>query len=79
MACADAKNFRYFAYSAPLNSFHHHGVTSTPPSIREVYDQAFSTILATTTEDEMDEGRWSRTLLGIAGVWLLPLVMFLKP
>jgi hypothetical protein len=51
------ESFRYFAYSAPLNSFHHHGVTSTPSSLREVYGQAFSALLATTTGDKMRTGR----------------------
>jgi len=50
------ENFRDFVYSAPLNSFHHHNVTSTPASVREVYGEAFSTLLVTTTEEKMRAG-----------------------
>ncbi len=40
------ETLRYFAYSAPLNSFQHHKVTSTPPGARMVYLHAFSVLLA---------------------------------
>jgi hypothetical protein len=52
------ETFRYFAYSAPLNSFQHQNVTSTPPSVRKVYDGAFSGLLATISPPEqMNAGR----------------------
>ncbi len=52
------ETFRYWAYSAPLNSFQHQNVTSTPPSVRKVYDTAFSALLATVTNPEqMNAGR----------------------
>ena len=37
---------RYFAYSAPLNSYVHHKVTSTPVGARMVYPKAFSVLMA---------------------------------
>jgi hypothetical protein len=37
---------RYFAYSAPLNSYVHHKITSTPAGARMVYHQAFSVLMA---------------------------------
>src|SRR5438046_10686372 len=37
---------RYFAYSAPLNSYMHHRVTSTPVGARLVYPNAFSVLMA---------------------------------
>ena len=37
---------RYFAYSAPLNSYAHHKITSTPVGARIVYRKAFSVLLA---------------------------------
>ena len=40
------ETLRYYAYSAPLNSFQHHKVTSTPPGARTVYPKAFSVLLA---------------------------------
>lgn len=40
------ETLRYYAYSAPLNSFQHHKVTSTPPGARAVYPRAFSVLLA---------------------------------
>jgi hypothetical protein len=51
------ESFRYFAYSAPLNSFAHHSVTSTPASVREVYPTAFSALLASAPDDKLTEGR----------------------
>jgi len=52
------ETFRYYAYSAPLNSFQHQNVTSTPPTVRKVYGDAFSALLATVTDPvQMNAGR----------------------
>jgi hypothetical protein len=40
------ESMRYFAYSAPLNSYAHHKITSTPVGARIVYPKAFSVLLA---------------------------------
>ncbi len=40
------ESMRYFAYSAPLNSYVHHKVTSTPVGARTVYPKAFSVLMA---------------------------------
>ncbi len=40
------ESMRYFAYSAPLNSYVHHKVTSTPVGARIVYQKAFSVLMA---------------------------------
>ena len=40
------ESMRYFAYSAPLNSYMHHKVTSTPVGARLVYPNAFSVLMA---------------------------------
>jgi hypothetical protein len=40
------ESMRYFAYSAPLNSYMHHRVTSTPVGARMVYPKAFSVLMA---------------------------------
>jgi hypothetical protein len=40
------ESMRYFAYSAPLNSYVNHKVTSTPVGTRLVYPGAFSVLLA---------------------------------
>ncbi|PYJ27254.1 MAG: hypothetical protein DME89_09720 [Verrucomicrobia bacterium] len=40
------ESMRYFAYSAPLNSYVHHRVTSTPAGARMVYPKAFSVLMA---------------------------------
>lgn len=40
------ETLRDYAYAAPLNSFQHHGVTSTPPGARLVYPRAFSVLFA---------------------------------
>jgi hypothetical protein len=37
---------RYFAYSAPLNSYVHHKISSTPVGARFVYPKAFSVLMA---------------------------------
>ncbi len=40
------ESMRYFAYSAPLNSYMHHRITSTPVGARLVYPKAFSVLMA---------------------------------
>jgi hypothetical protein len=40
------ESMRYFAYSAPLNSYGHHKITSTPIGARMVYPKAFSVLMA---------------------------------
>ena len=51
-ACPDVllipenESMRYFAYSAPLNSYFHHKITSTPVGVRLVYPKAFSVLMA---------------------------------
>jgi len=40
------ESMRYFAYSAPLNSYMHHKVTSTPVGVGMVYPGAFSVLMA---------------------------------
>jgi len=40
------ESMRYFAYAAPLNSYVHHKVTSTPAGARMVYPKAFSVLMA---------------------------------
>ena len=40
------ESMRYFAYSAPLNSYVHHKITSTPTGARLVYPKAFSVLMA---------------------------------
>jgi hypothetical protein len=40
------ESMRYFAYSAPLNSYVHHKITSTPVGARMVYPNAFSVLMA---------------------------------
>jgi hypothetical protein len=40
------ESMRYFAYSAPLNSYVHHKVSSTPAGARMVYPRAFSVLMA---------------------------------
>jgi hypothetical protein len=40
------ESMRYFAYSAPLNSYQHHKITSTPFGARLVYPKAFSVLMA---------------------------------
>ena len=36
---------RYFAYTAPLNSYMHHRITSTPVGARAVYPRSFSVLM----------------------------------
>jgi len=40
------ESMRYFAYSAPFNSYLHHNVTSTPAGARMVYPRSFSVLMA---------------------------------
>jgi len=40
------ESMRYFAYSAPLNSYFHHKITSTPVGARLVYPKSFSVLMA---------------------------------
>jgi hypothetical protein len=40
------ESMRYFAYSAPLNSYVHHKITSTPVGARLIYPKAFSVLMA---------------------------------
>jgi hypothetical protein len=40
------ESMRYFANSAPLNSYQHHKITSTPVGARLVYPNAFSVLMA---------------------------------
>jgi hypothetical protein len=40
------ESMRYFGYSAPLNSYMHHKITSTPVGARMVYPKAFSVLMA---------------------------------
>jgi len=40
------ESMRYFAYSAPFNSYMHHQITSTPAGARLVYPKAFSVLMA---------------------------------
>ncbi len=39
------ESMRYFAYTAPFNSYVHHKVTSTPAGARMVYPKAFSVLM----------------------------------
>jgi hypothetical protein len=45
---------RYFAYSAPLNSYQHHKITSTPLGARMVYPNAFSVLMASEADHPED-------------------------
>jgi hypothetical protein len=40
------ESMRYFAYSAPFNSYASHKVTSTPVGARVIYPKAFSILMA---------------------------------
>jgi hypothetical protein len=40
------ESMRYFAYSAPLNSYMHHRISATPVGARMVYPKAFSVLMA---------------------------------
>jgi hypothetical protein len=49
------ESMRYFAYSAPLNSYMHHKVTSTPVGARMVYPKAFSVLLTSDHGDRHED------------------------
>jgi hypothetical protein len=49
------ESVRYFAYSAPLNSYVHHKVTSTPVGARTVYPKAFSVLLTSDQGDRPED------------------------
>jgi hypothetical protein len=49
------ESMRYFAYSAPLNSYMHHRVTSTPVGARMVYRKAFSVLLTSDQGDRPED------------------------
>jgi hypothetical protein len=49
------ESMRYFAYSAPLNSYMHHKVTSTPVGARMVYRKAFSVLLTSDQGDRRED------------------------
>ena len=46
LSIPENESMRYFAYSAPLNSYVHHKITSTPVGARLVYPNAFSVLMA---------------------------------
>ena len=48
------ESMRYFAYSAPLNSYVHHKITSTPMGAKMVYPQSFS-VLMTSDGDRSED------------------------
>jgi hypothetical protein len=50
------ESMRYFAYSAPLNSYVHHKITSTPVGARLVYPKAFSVLMASDGDRPEDHG-----------------------
>jgi hypothetical protein len=49
------ESMRYFAYSAPLNSYVHHKITSTPVGARLVYPNAFSVLMAPDGDQPKDQ------------------------
>ena len=49
------ESMRYFAYSAPLNSYMHHKVTSTPIGARMLYPKAFSVLLTSDQGDRPED------------------------
>jgi hypothetical protein len=48
------ESMRYFAYSAPLNSYQHHKVTSTPLGARLVYPKSFCVLMAADGDQPQD-------------------------
>ena len=44
------ENLRYYAYSAPLNSFYHHRIAATPEGARMTYPGATSVLMAVSGE-----------------------------
>jgi hypothetical protein len=51
------ESMRYFAYTAPLNSYMHHKITSTPLGARLVYPNAFSVLMASDGERPEDHAK----------------------
>ena len=49
------ESMRYFAYSAPLNSYMHHEITSTPVGARLVYPKAFSVLMGMRAGDRPED------------------------
>jgi hypothetical protein len=49
------ESMRYFAYSAPLNSYMHHQITSTPVGARLVYPKAFSVLMGMRPGDPAED------------------------
>jgi hypothetical protein len=49
------ESMRYFAYSAPLNSYVHHKITSTPVGARLVYPKSFSVLMAPDGDQSEDQ------------------------
>lgn len=47
---------RYYAYTAPFDSFFHQGITSTPQIVRDVYPEAFSLLMAGNGVETLDAG-----------------------
>jgi hypothetical protein len=50
------ESMRYFAYSAPLNSYLQHKITSTPVGARLIYPDAFSVLMAQDGDRSEDHG-----------------------
>jgi hypothetical protein len=48
------ESMRYFAHSAPLNSYQHHKITSTPVGARLVYPKSFSVLMAADGDQRED-------------------------
>ena len=51
------ESMRYFAYSAPLNSYMHHKITSTPLGARLVYPNTFSVLMASDGDRPEDHAK----------------------
>ena len=49
------ESMRYFAYSAPLNSYMHHEITSTPVGAHLVYPKAFSVLMGMRAGDRPED------------------------
>ena len=50
------ESMRYFAYAAPLNSYVHHKISSTPVGARLVYPNVFSVLMAPDGDRPEDHG-----------------------
>ena len=46
----ELENQRFYAYTAPLNSYLHHRVTHTDPEVRRMYPGAFSVTMVSDVE-----------------------------